>query len=190
MNNGVTARPIVPSPDGAYPSTAEVIMRHWLGAILIAAFTLGTGCGGEITGEPSGTTGGGGSPATMPAPTTSPALTTLPVPVPTPGPPFASVFNDVLMPHGCVSSYCHDLVVGTLGAMGDAYAHLVNVASTGEGCGGMKLVAPGDPEHSLLYLKVSLATPPCGVRMPDAASPLDGAEVDAIRAWIEGGAAE
>jgi hypothetical protein len=71
----------------------------------------------------------------------------------------------------------------------NTYAHLVG-ASAHQGCDGMTLVVPGDPGQSLLYLKVSTDTPPCGKRMPAVGAPLDPAQVDLIRAWIEGGASE
>lgn len=112
-----------------------------------------------------------------------------------PGPPFAEVYDEVLHPYGCASSYCHYLIAGppALGPMQNTYDHLVGVVSTEQGCGGMMLVVPGDPEQSLLYLKVSMDKPPCGNRMPSLGpqgAPLDPAHVELIRAWIAGGAPE
>jgi hypothetical protein len=105
---------------------------------------------------------------------------------------FAEVYTNVLEPNGCVTSYCHWLIGGppAAGPEHNAYVKLVGVASTEQGCGGMTLVAPGDPDHSLLYLKLSMDQPPCGSRMPSGQNPLAAAEVDLVRAWIAGGAPE
>jgi hypothetical protein len=53
-------------------------------------------------------------------------------------------------------------------------------------CTGWKLVVPGAPEKSLLYNKVSNATPACGERMPRGAVPLPDDALDCIRGWIAG----
>jgi hypothetical protein len=50
-----------------------------------------------------------------------------------------------------------------------------------------KLVAPGDPENSYLYLKIN-ANPPQGNRMPSPSSPLSDANIKLIRTWIAEGA--
>jgi hypothetical protein len=120
------------------------------------------------------------------APATTPAAAT------TPGPTFSKVYDKVLAPRGCVTSYCHYLVAGppALGAVRNAYDHLVGFPSTETDCGGAIRVVPGAPEQSLLFLKVSMAQPPCGNRMPNLRTPLDAAELELIRTWIEGGAVE
>ena len=49
-------------------------------------------------------------------------------------------------------------------------------------------VKPGDPEHSLLYLKLTL--PPCGSKMPPAAfTQATEEQVSLVRQWIADGAA-
>jgi hypothetical protein len=128
-------------------------MRHWLGVVAVGAVVVGTGCGGEVA--------AGGEAVAMPTP--APALG----PATLPGPTFAEVYEQVLSRRGCVSSYCHYLIAGpsALGPVQNTYAHLVG-ASADQGCDGMSLVVPGDPGQSLLYLKVSTDTPPCGKRMP------------------------
>ena len=53
-------------------------------------------------------------------------------------------------------------------------------------CVGQPLVVPGDPDVSVLFRRV--AGVGCGGRMPLGPLPLPPATVDAIRAWIAGGA--
>ena len=68
-----------------------------------------------------------------------------------------------------------------------AYAALVGMPSTGDTCGGMQLVLPGDPDASLLVLKFGDA-PPCGDRMPLAGARLSAGQLDQVRTWIAEGA--
>jgi hypothetical protein len=72
-----------------------------------------------------------------------------------------------------------------------AYAALVGRSAT-EACGG-KLVTPGHPESSYLYLKLTQPTPCDGMRMPRPfevlpVGPLPESDLALIRAWIAGGA--
>jgi hypothetical protein len=73
-----------------------------------------------------------------------------------------------------------------------AYASLVDkdASTTQPGvCGGMgKLVTPGNCETSLLYNKISQATPTCGRRMPLSSTTVSQAGIDALCAWIKAGA--
>ncbi|HET8938401.1 MAG TPA: hypothetical protein VFN67_33385 [Polyangiales bacterium] len=75
-----------------------------------------------------------------------------------------------------------------------AYGNLVNKPAGNEEtfkCKGIGLmrVAPGDPENSLMYLKIS-ARPPCGNKMPPGmfgtATP---EQIELVRQWIMEGAA-
>jgi uncharacterized membrane protein len=74
-----------------------------------------------------------------------------------------------------------------------AYGNLVNVpagAAENNLCkaSGLMRVKPGDPEHSLMYLKLTM--PPCGSKMPPAAfSQATQEQVDLVRQWIMDGAA-
>jgi hypothetical protein len=74
-----------------------------------------------------------------------------------------------------------------------AYANLVDVPAgpaQGNQCrsSGLMRVQPGDPEHSLLYLK--LTNPPCGNKMPPAAfTQVTAEQVSLVRQWIADGAA-
>jgi hypothetical protein len=83
----------------------------------------------------------------------------------------------------CASASCHggaDPAAGLDLASPNVGRRLANVRSR---CGATPLVAPGDPNGSLLFQKVSMATPACGARMP-----LDGtlspAEIACLGAWI------
>jgi hypothetical protein len=70
------------------------------------------------------------------------------------------------------------------------YIALVGVASKGmQGsmCAGKTYVVAGKPDESLLYDKVSKATPSCGVRMPASGVVLEDNEIATIRAWIMAG---
>jgi len=84
---------------------------------------------------------------------------------------FTLLYETVLRP-SCSSAYCHYSGVGVrfsaldLSSRSYAYWSLVDQPAAGPGCSRMGTrVIPGDPEHSLLYLKV-LPTVPCGARMP------------------------
>jgi hypothetical protein len=77
----------------------------------------------------------------------------------------------------------------------DAYAVLVGVPAAGEDCApsGLMRIAPGDPEMSLLYLKVrakrEATAAPCGDPMPQGERPpITEAELEAIEGWILAGA--
>jgi len=66
---------------------------------------------------------------------------------------------------------------------GQSRANLVNVPSTSYD---LPRVTPGDPERSILYLKLSGA-PGVGDRMPQGGS-LDAATIERFRIWIAEGA--
>lgn len=69
-----------------------------------------------------------------------------------------------------------------------AYANLVGVAAAGPACApsNLKRVTAGNPNQSLLYLKISGA-PPCGGPMPPPGQ-LPADDIERIRQWIAGGA--
>jgi len=64
----------------------------------------------------------------------------------------------------------------------------VSKGTMGSTCGGKTYVVAGKPDESLLYDKVSKATPSCGLRMPASGGVLEDAEIATIRAWIMAGA--
>jgi predicted CxxxxCH...CXXCH cytochrome family protein len=94
---------------------------------------------------------------------------------PAPGPnSFTNVYSTVIAPN-CTNVYCHDngvpVTVGGLDMSNQviAYWSLVNHVLEGPSCGNtiaQRRVIPSQPENSLLYLKVSMGNPPCGVQMP------------------------
>jgi hypothetical protein len=127
----------------------------------------------------------------------------VPIANPTGAATFQAVYLEVLCTSGCVNAYCH----GSRGAWGDldmtnfqgAYNALVG-RPTGKlvpvdgrpTCSESDLVrvAPGDPERSLMYLKIS-GRAPCGTRMPPPSSDypaLSEPQIAQVRRWIEGGA--
>lgn len=73
-----------------------------------------------------------------------------------------------------------------------AYGNLVNVPAGSEATyqcrsSGLMRVKPGDPEHSLIYLKLTM--PPCGSKMPPAAfGTVTDEQVGLVRKWIMDGA--
>jgi hypothetical protein len=71
-----------------------------------------------------------------------------------------------------------------------AYQNLVNAPAAGLACTGQGVrVTPGDPDASVMYLKVSLDDPsPCGSKMPLNGPPLSQADADLIENWIKNGA--
>lgn len=68
---------------------------------------------------------------------------------------------------------------------GQAYDEIVNVPSTR--LPEWLLVKPGDPDASLLYVKIATDNPPIGSRMPLGGA-LSGPDIQAIRNWIAVGA--
>ena len=53
---------------------------------------------------------------------------------------------------------------------------------------GHVLVIPFDPDHSLVYQKITGPPPGLGVRMPEIGAPLNAAQIDKFRRWILEGA--
>jgi hypothetical protein len=107
-------------------------------------------------------------------------------------PTYTAIWEEILSPT-CGTEFCHggaalylDLESKALG-----YSTLVNFPAEGPECKatGLLHVKPGDPGHSLLYLKVT--APPCGKAMPilyTTSGTLDPRELEQIRRWIELGA--
>ncbi len=67
-----------------------------------------------------------------------------------------------------------------------AFDDLVNRISSQDA--DFTLVVPGDPDSSLMFLKVSCESPPVGEMMPLGGPPLTDGEVQLILAWVEQGA--
>jgi uncharacterized membrane protein len=67
-----------------------------------------------------------------------------------------------------------------------SYNGVVNGVGTGS-CSGRNYVVKGNPDSSLIYLKIT--NPPCGSKMPQGGS-LSQSEIDTIKNWISAGAPE
>ncbi|MDD9971916.1 MAG: hypothetical protein OXR73_37065 [Myxococcales bacterium] len=107
-------------------------------------------------------------------------------------PSFATIYEQVLKPSNCDSYLCHGADGGGLDLTSPAmgYADLVAAPSTGPECGelGLERVVPGEPEESLLYLKL-FDTTPCGDPMPPSSTRMLSADdIALIRDWILAGA--
>jgi hypothetical protein len=91
----------------------------------------------------------------------------------------------------CAAEFCHlNPVYFGLGTPELAYRTLVGVPSWGPKCVslGLSYVEPGDPERSLVYLKVQ-EPPPCGLFMPPPGfRALDPRQLEQLREWIARGA--
>jgi hypothetical protein len=112
--------------------------------------------------------------------------------VPTYQPTYSAIWDEILSPT-CALPFCH-------GGSGDylqlsskeiGYSSLVGARAAGPDCGatGLLRVDPGDPDASLLYLKVT--SPPCGSKMPieyGAPEYLDSRQTTQIHDWIVAGA--
>lgn len=68
-----------------------------------------------------------------------------------------------------------------------AYTALVGQVSVSKNCMGKPLVVPGQPDQSLLLMKLS-PSPPCGNRMPLGGTPFTDAQLAMVRSWIVNGA--
>jgi hypothetical protein len=110
---------------------------------------------------------------------------------PTYAPTFTAVYGEIIEPI-CAGPFCHASAQDdflSMATKAEAYSSLVGVVSHGPKCGstGLKLVQPGAPEMSLLYLKVTM--PPCGNKMPPEYFPyLDSRQTGQISQWITLGA--
>lgn len=88
----------------------------------------------------------------------------------------------------CAFAACHKGAgpAGGLNLEGATHAKLVGVTATGAA---KPLIAPGDPEGSYLFEKLTVAIPSNGDQMPPGA-PLASAKIELIRSWIAAGAAD
>jgi hypothetical protein len=101
-------------------------------------------------------------------------------------------FNAQIVPiltQRCAMCHMPGVAQAGLNLFPEPWASLVGVASTESP---LKLVEPGSPERSYLYVKL-LGTQQqvggSGARMPFQQDPLDAGELETIRTWIEQGAA-
>jgi hypothetical protein len=115
---------------------------------------------------------------------------------------FATDVQAVFSQH-CAVPMCHvanGTPIGPILIPGTAYSKIVQVSSmecpqppatlTAACSQPYDLIAPGSPENSYLYLKISSATPPRGTMMPPPTTgdSLSTAEMATIMSWIQSGA--
>ena len=77
---------------------------------------------------------------------------------------FATVFSEILKPMGCTAGYCHAGHAGgmLMDSLESAYQNLVNVeASTPTDCDATMRVVPGDPDASMLWIRVRAQEDDC-----------------------------
>jgi hypothetical protein len=101
-------------------------------------------------------------------------------------PTFTNV-QDQVFKVSCAFAACHKgQGADGLNLEPPAHAKIVNVAT--QGFDGGTLVVPSKPDESYLYLKLTLARPPLGQRMPPASDGLEPVRLELVRAWIAAGA--
>ena len=109
---------------------------------------------------------------------------------------FARDIQTQIIDSACSTPSCHGdgSASGSLDLTdGAAYANLVGVPPANEAAraAGLLRVAPGDPDHSYVLLKLEgTLTPGEGARMPLIGPPLPASLIDTIRRWIAAGAPE
>ena len=100
-------------------------------------------------------------------------------------------FNEDVLPilnKYCVMCHLPGAAQADLVLYPDAWSELVGIPSSQSA---LSLVEPGSPDESYLYLKLmdtQEAQDVTGLQMPFQQNPLDPAQIEAIRLWIEQGA--
>jgi hypothetical protein len=143
------------------------------------------GAGTTSTGPDGGTPGVGGAGAAGSGATTDPPLT------------YTSYIGPILTNNGCGG--CHYIaqngVPPYMGGFGLSYENfMAAVTPAHAGCPNLdasrRRVVPGDPDHSLIYIKISVANLPgsCGGHMPYMGTSLSATYQMKVRQWILNGA--
>jgi hypothetical protein len=104
-----------------------------------------------------------------------------------PDPTLASLAEKVFRPT-CATSGCHQGDTPAEGLALDLEEAALQVhlrQASRQSPSGMPLVTPGRTGASYLYLKVAVASPLSGRRMPRDEAPLSECALDALAAWIE-----
>lgn len=175
------------------------LRTHWTyaRALLLAACVLHAGCGGDSEATNGNAVAGmGGSAAAPAAAGSGGGAAGSAVDAGAGKLSFAKDVYDPIIRARCSACHTDAPSFGGLaffpGAM-TAYSNLVGVpagAADNNLCraSGLLRVQPGDPDRSLIYLK--LTKPSCGSQMPPAAfAPPTPAQIEIIRQWIADGAA-
>ena len=104
------------------------------------------------------------------------------------GPSFANVVHEILERRDCTRGMCHGGGAGYLAltfSVDGNYQNLVNVPARAQPS--TLLVKPGDADASYLMMKLQGTAP--GALMPLGLAPLSEEDLNNIRDWINGGAA-
>ena len=143
--------------------------RRALPGALVLVSVLAAGCGGDGVFVSSESAGEG------PPPQETMTLSTIQ----------ATIFT----PRCAIAGGCHAGVDAPFGqdlSAGKAYTSIVGIES--QEVPGLQRVAPGDPDHSYLVMKIQGDPAIAGERMPLGGPYLTESEIDAIREWIRSGA--
>jgi hypothetical protein len=110
-----------------------------------------------------------------------------------PVPPQLSAIQARIFTPNCTFSSCHsdpgaggDLTLTPGKSFAQLVSHACDLAQANND--GYLRVAPGDPAHSFLLLKLHSIDPKYGGRMPQDAPALSDAEIASIQEWIVEGA--
>jgi hypothetical protein len=102
---------------------------------------------------------------------------------------FAGLRVSVIEPQ-CLTCHFGPSAAGQLDLSGPgAYTRLAGAGNLSREKPGSRLIVPGEPDSSYLYLKTA-GTGIVEARMPKDRAPLSPAELDSLKAWILRGAAE
>jgi hypothetical protein len=114
-------------------------------------------------------------------------------------PTFTNVMKQVINELNCGGPLCHSTAAGgfQLGPKDALHAALVDQPASGAKCRlpldagpgapALILVIAGNPDESLLFMKLT-ARQPCGDTMPATAKTLKREQIDLVREWIADGA--
>jgi hypothetical protein len=182
----------------AAPSTLSRRSALFAAALLLACTGDDSGdTDASSSGATSSTTAAATTATTSAAETTTDAATTDATTTTDTGvdvPSYAEV-NAIFGAAGCTSGYCHGSGAGQLMLTGDPaldHATLVDAKAAQAACGEQTLVLPGDPDASILWLRVRPIAldgePACLSKMPQGSDGLAEADAELIRQWILGGA--
>jgi hypothetical protein len=173
-----------------YRSSSHALAGRFGAALLAFGLLAGSSCSSssDTPANPQGTGGGGGGVVPL-------------------APNWPSIWINVIRKYDCTSTQCHGASSAgglRLDDKAGAYQNLVGQEATGQcieggsdgaatvcGCAPKNLtrVIPGDPDNSLLVMKLS-GSPPCGERMPPASAPIPSTTLDVVKEWIQKGAPE
>ena len=114
------------------------------------------------------------------------------------GTTFTEVYTTIIAP-SCTNAMCHfsnaTSAEGSLDMSSQTVAYdalykvpAVTAPIDSDSCAGLIRVVPGSPSMSLMYLKVTEFTPPCGAQMPLLKPVLPAQQIALIQNWIMEGA--